>query len=183
VISHSSPALQPLSQVLDRSSCPAMPMPAPIGQCSSSSMILRGSALLYSIANSLDDPASRRTSRTSQSNTNHATLDTWHTISKVHPQLLSTFSKTPAITARGASGNKQLGQEVDDGVRSVSSTFFSPALLPFHGIFLWPYACISVTSKCISSSHGKSNHVCAKELTWRRLEVTLPMLFRRLFYE
>jgi hypothetical protein len=67
VISPSSPALRPLSQVLDRSSCPAMPIPAPIGQCSSSSMILRGSALLHSIANSLDDPASRRTSRTSQS--------------------------------------------------------------------------------------------------------------------
>jgi hypothetical protein len=150
-----------------------MPIPAPIGQCSSSPMILRGSALLYSITNSLDDPASRRTSRTSQSNANHATLDTWHTMSKVQPQILSTFSKTSAITAREASGNKQLGQEVDDGVRSANYAlhFFSPAPLPFHGIFLWPYACISVTSKCISSSHGKSNHVCVKKLTWRRLEV------------
>jgi hypothetical protein len=87
--------------------------------------------------------------------------------------MLSTSSKIPAITAREASGNKQLGQEVDDGVRSANYAlhFFSPALLPFHGIFLWPYACISVANKCISSSHGKSNHVCVKKLTWRRLEV------------
>jgi hypothetical protein len=58
----------------------AMPMPAPMEQCSPSSMILRGSALLCSIANSLDDLASRRTLRTFQSDASQTrSLGLWDT--------------------------------------------------------------------------------------------------------